>query len=167
MALSHWLLPLYERGHHVVRKKQMSAGFGNLILRLLPLVCDTLGKWYNSLGSKVLLSKMRSSAYIFNILWLGGEESPCQCRRQKRRGFDPWFDKIPCGRKWQPTPLFLLGKFHGQGSLVCYNPWVAKSQTWRSTYTHTHTHKNLSWKSLGICFMWHFIANFFMLHIDF
>ena len=25
-------------------------------------------------------------------------------------------------RKWQPTPIFLLGKFHGQRSLVGYSP---------------------------------------------
>ena len=30
---------------------------------------------------------------------------------------DPW------RKKWQPTPLFLLGEFHGQRSLVGYSPW--------------------------------------------
>ena len=30
---------------------------------------------------------------------------------------DPW------RRKWQPTPVFLPGKFHGQRSLVGDNPW--------------------------------------------
>ena len=25
-------------------------------------------------------------------------------------------------RKWQPTPVFLSGKFHGQRSLVGYSP---------------------------------------------
>ena len=25
--------------------------------------------------------------------------------------------------KWQPTPVFLPGKFHGQRSLVVYSPW--------------------------------------------
>ena len=29
-------------------------------------------------------------------------------------------------RKWQPTPVFLPGKFHGQRSLVGYSPWVRK-----------------------------------------
>jgi len=32
----------------------------------------------------------------------------------KRCGFDPWVGKIPCSRKWQPTPVFLPGKSHGQ-----------------------------------------------------
>ena len=43
-----------------------------------------------------------------------GKESICQCRRRKRHGFDPWVGKIPWSKKWQPTPVFLLGKFHGQ-----------------------------------------------------
>ena len=29
-------------------------------------------------------------------------------------------------RKWQPTPLFLPGKSHGQRSLVGYSPWARK-----------------------------------------
>ena len=45
--------------------------------------------------------------------------------------FDPWIGKIPWGRKWQLTPVFLSGEFHGQRSLAGYSPWVgvAKSQT--------------------------------------
>ena len=30
---------------------------------------------------------------------------------------------IPRGRKWQPTPVFLPGEFHGQRSLGGYSPW--------------------------------------------
>ena len=52
--------------------------------------------------------------------WLSAEESICQC---KRCGFDPWVGKIPWSRNWQPTPVFLPGKFHGQRSLVGYSPW--------------------------------------------
>ena len=29
-------------------------------------------------------------------------------------------------RKWQPTPVFLPGKSHGQSSLVGYSPWGPK-----------------------------------------
>ena len=29
-------------------------------------------------------------------------------------------------QKWQPTPGFLPGKSHGQGSLAGYSPWVHK-----------------------------------------
>ena len=58
--------------------------------------------------------------------WDCGKESACQCRRQKRRRFDPWARKIPWRRKWQPTPVFLLGESHGQRSLVGYSPWGRK-----------------------------------------
>ena len=47
-----------------------------------------------------------------------GEEPTCQCRRNKRQGFDPWVGKIPWRRKRQPTPVFLPGESHGQRSLV-------------------------------------------------
>ena len=30
------------------------------------------------------------------------------------------------GRKWHPTPVFLLGKSHGQRSPVGYSPWGHK-----------------------------------------
>ena len=38
--------------------------------------------------------------------------------------FDPWVGKIPWRRKWQPTPVFLLGESHGQRSLVSDSLWV-------------------------------------------
>ena len=51
------------------------------------------------------------------------KESVCQCRRRRTRGFDPWVQKIPWRRKWQPTPAFLPGESHGQRSLGGYSPW--------------------------------------------
>ena len=33
-------------------------------------------------------------------------------------GFEPWVGKIPRRMKWQCTPIFLPGNFHGQRSLV-------------------------------------------------
>ena len=38
----------------------------------------------------------------------------------------PGLEKIPWRRKWQPTSVFLPGKFHGQRSLVGYSPWGRK-----------------------------------------
>ena len=51
--------------------------------------------------------------------WLSGKEFVCQYRR---RGFNPWVGKIPWRRKRQPTPVFMPGKPHGQGSLAGYSP---------------------------------------------
>ena len=54
--------------------------------------------------------------------WLIGKESACQCRNHRRPKFDPWVRKIPCRRKWQPTPGFLPGESQRQRSLEGYSP---------------------------------------------
>ena len=41
-------------------------------------------------------------------------------------GSIPALGKIPWRRKWQPTPGFLPGKSHGQGSPVGYSLWGRK-----------------------------------------
>ena len=74
--------------------------------------------------------------------WCSGKESACQ---RRRRGFNPWVGKIPWRRKWQPTPVFLPGKFRGQRGLVGYSLWGCKESdttehTHMCTHTHTHTH---------------------------
>ena len=56
-------------------------------------------------------------AYVNHIY---GRHIACQCRRLR---FNPWVRKIPWRRKWQPTPVFLPGKFHGLRSLVGYSSW--------------------------------------------
>ena len=64
-----------------------------------------------------------------------GKEPASQCRRHKRCRFDPWVRKIPWSRKWQPTPLFLPGKFlwteepsrlQSRGSQRVGHNWVTK-----------------------------------------
>ena len=63
-----------------------------------------------------------------------GKESACQGRRPK---FSPWFGKIPCRRKWQPTPVFLPGELHEQRSLADYSPWFYKELDMTEGLTHT------------------------------
>ena len=43
--------------------------------------------------------------------------------RHKGSRFDPGVGKILWKRAWQPTPVFLPGKFHEQRSLAGYSPW--------------------------------------------
>ena len=62
--------------------------------------------------------------------WHNGKEFTCQCKRSKRRGFNPWVRKISWSRKWQPTLVFLPGKFHEQRSLAGYSSWGCKQWTW-------------------------------------
>ena len=68
--------------------------------------------------------------------WCSGKESACQCRRC---GFDPWVRKVPWNRKWQPTPVFLPGKFHGQRIWQAIVLGIAQSWTWLSTHEHFST----------------------------
>jgi len=43
-----------------------------------------------------------------------GKEFACNAGRPR---FSPWVRKIPWRRKWQPIPVFLPGKSHGQRNL--------------------------------------------------
>ena len=52
-----------------------------------------------------------------------GKESACRCRGCR---FNSWVENIPERRKWQPTPVFLSGKSHGQRRLAGYSPWGHK-----------------------------------------
>ena len=54
------------------------------------------------------------------------KKSACQCRICKRFEFNPWVGMILWNRKWQPVPVFLPRKFHGQSTLVVYSPWGHK-----------------------------------------
>ena len=58
-----------------------------------------------------------------------GKVPTCQCRRCKRCRFDPWVRKILWRKKWQPTPVFLCGKSHGQRSWQATVHEVTKSWT--------------------------------------
>ena len=63
----------------------------------------------------------------------------------------PWVGKIPWSRKWQPAPVFLSEKFHGQRNLVGFSPWGCKElamieqQERAHAHTHTHTHTHTPW----------------------
>ena len=77
--------------------------------------------------------------------WHSGKESACHCRRH---GFDPWVRKIPWRSKWQPPPVFLPGKSHGQRSLMGYNPQGHKEL---DTAEHAHAHIHIP----APCLMFH------------
>ena len=58
-----------------------------------------------------------------------------------------WVRMIPWRREWQPTLVFLPGKFQGQRSSVGYTIGLERV---RHTETHTHTHTLNPVKSRGI-----------------
>jgi len=85
---------------------------GNIPLLILTMAMPDIS-WESSTADCTVLGFPRVSS---------GKKSTCQCRRSRRSGFDPWVEKIPWRRVWQPTPVFLPGKFHGQRSLEGYSP---------------------------------------------
>ena len=68
----------------------------------------------------------------------GSDGKVClQCRRPK---FNPWVGKIPWRRKWQPTPVFLPGKSHGQRSLEGGYSSLSHKQSDMTEQLHFHFH---------------------------
>ena len=53
--------------------------------------------------------------------------------------------KIPWRRKWQPTPVFFIGKSHKRGAWWAIVQKIAKSRTWLTTGTHTHSMSSFIW----------------------
>ena len=91
--------------------------------------------------------------------WHSSNESTYQCRRHKRHR-SVWILKIPCRRKWQPSPVFLLGKSHRQTSLV------TKSRKQLSNWEHCLPYSKYkigmfwalnNWESIYLDWYW---ANF-------
>ena len=81
--------------------------------------------WVNNLASQVVL--------VVKSL-------PAKVGRPKRFRSNPWVGEIPWKRKWQPAPVFLPGKFHGQMSLVGYSYEVAESDTTEGLKTTHHNY---------------------------
>ena len=97
-------------------------------------------KVFTAVSSPYVLKYQNTSVYIQYSAsrglprWFSGKESTGQRRRLR---FHPWVGKIPWRRKWQPTPVLLPGKCHGQRSLMGYSPrggktdgynWATKQQ---------------------------------------
>ena len=72
----------------------------------------------------------------------GSEERICLTMQETQ---ETWFRSLgredPWRRKWQPTPVFLPGKSHGQRSLVGYSLWIKTNCSsphtvwiWKHTY---------------------------------
>ena len=86
---------------------------------------------------KYLLSKIKNWTNLEAQTWKSDRQTasqvalvvknpPANAGDIMRQRFDPWVGKIPWKREWLSTPVFLPGEFHGQRSLVGYNPWSRK-----------------------------------------
>ena len=87
---------------------------------------NILGKgFFRAVSSEVWGRRLVRTVCVFTGVFPGGTtvRIRLQCRRCV---FDPWVGKIPWSRKWQPTAVFMPGKFHGQRSLAGYSPGGCK-----------------------------------------
>ena len=114
-------------------------------------------------GSIPIIMILDRSIFNVYILWLdkviciwftysGGSDSEGSACNARRPRFNPWVGKIHWRREWQPTPVFLPGKFHGQRSLVGsmgsqrvrYDQvtdtftWYAAFSNWLISLSHMH-----------------------------
>ena len=134
-------------------------GFGSLLtchlghfaslLRYLQVSFLSLGNLSYFLSALCLQVQIRCvftihlSQHIFNCpyllvglpQWVSSKESSAR----QEHDFNPW-GNIPWRRKWQPTPVFLPGKPHGQRSLAGYSP---QGHTESNTTEHAHTYMHL------------------------
>ena len=102
--------------------------FHNKVKELRIVYSNTLLKLYKTLGQKFseVYHRYRASLVAHTIKNLPAME-------------EPWVGKILWRRKWQPPPVFLPGKSHGQRSLAGYSPW-----SFKECNMPEHTHNSCS-----------------------
>ena len=76
--------------------------------------------------------------------WHSSKESPPNVGDTRDSGSIPGSGRFPWSRKWELTPVFLPGKFHGQRSIVGYSSWGHKESD-TTEREHTHAHTNSYW----------------------
>ena len=110
----------------------------------IPWTGEPDGPW--SIGSQRVRHDWATDL-IWSLMVLMVKNYPC--RRHKTWRFDPWVNKIPWRRAWQPIPVSLPGESHGQRSLIGYSPQSHKeSDTTEATeqaYRRAVVHKVVQW----------------------
>ena len=67
-----------------------------------------------------------------------GKEPSCDAGDAGDMGLIPGSGTIPWRRAWQPTPVILLGKSHGECSLAGCGPWGHEELDMTTVTEHTH-----------------------------
>ena len=114
---------------------------------LLSCSCSSDAKWERSHGPSAFGFSLHSS----------GASLLAQRVKNLPAMWDAWFGKILWRSEWQPTPVFLPRKSHGQRRLGGYSPWGRRvghhwvTDTFHSAvqWTHTHTHFGVLWAVVG------------------
>ena len=96
-----------------------------------------LGRWRHRpslclglyMASPWVLVRLQIFAFLripLTLVWAHPSLVVKKCLPSRRLRFNPWIRKVPWRRKWQPSPVFLPGRSHGQKSLRGYSSWSCK-----------------------------------------
>ena len=113
---------------------------------------DPLSSDESTSPSLAMGRKRASATCLYQKIKLGGggcfpggsvvKNLPAKPEDISNAGSNLWVGKILGGRKWQPTPVFLPGKSHGQRILAGHSPWGCKksNSAWEIEHARTHTY---------------------------
>ena len=118
-------------------KKSVSTIYS--FIYLLGFYCEL---WYTDKYLTINSPKIRYMCIHIYLLVAQQVKTPPGIQENSR--FDSWVRKMPCRRKWQHTPVFLLREFHGQKSAVGYSPQNHKELDTTKPHTHTHESESVS-----------------------
>ena len=62
---------------------------------------------------------------------------------------DPWVEKIPWGKAWQPTPVLFPGESPGQRSLAGYSPWGHRESDTTEQLSTAHPSQDITFGGDG------------------
>ena len=127
-----------SQGHQGLPCHSIQRTLSDLILTLK--ACDTAH--HSLLETCPLVSRTPESPaflpLILGMVFLGGSALKNPSDNEGDMGLIPESGRSPGG--WQPTPVFLPGKSHGQRSLVGYSPWGHKRVRHDLVTKHHHHH---------------------------
>ena len=112
--------------------------------------------------------------------WEGGfpggsvvKNPPANAEDAGDAGSIPGWGRSPWRRKWQPTPVLLPGKSHGQRSQVGCSPWGCKrvGHNLATTQQQQTTHGRLcvcvcSFSCVQLCYPWRIKGRAYNLYFD-
>ena len=103
------------RTHALVPPQHIRVGWEQLLTTIARTINEVENQILTRDAKGISQEQMQEFRASFNHFdKVSGSLSP----RLPLHRFNPWIRKIPWRRKWQPTPVFLLGKSHRQRSLV-------------------------------------------------
>ena len=103
--------------------------------KLLPKLLIILKIFVSDHNSDILLFFLASFFYILKITSIFLKPKIWRSIISDRKHIIPYSWRS----KWQPTPVFLPGEFHGQRSLERFSLWGCKKSDMTEQLTHTHT----------------------------